>query len=155
METQAQTETSTPANPAGVLDTLLLQHAACVLATAGGPISPWVLGVYFAHEGSDLYLVLEQSGRTLANLRVDPRVAVLISDNDATKDFVQAQGIAEVLPGSDEDRVRQRILAKLPWFATYTPIVPVRVRLLEASVTSLSRGWFPGHKVKLAEATAA
>ena len=155
METQPQTEAPTPSNPAAVLDALLAQHAACVLATAGGPISPWVLGVYFAHEGNDLYLVLEQSGRTLANLRVDPRVAVLLSDNDATKDFVQAQGVAEILPGADEDRVRQRILAKLPWFATYTPIVPVRVRLSEASVTSLSRGWFPGKKLTLVSGTAA
>lgn len=141
--------------PSTVLDTLLQQHAACVLATAGGAISPWVLGVYFAHEGHDLYLVLEQSGRTLANLRADPRVAVLISHNDATKDFVQAQAIAEILPGADEDRVRQRILAKLPWFATYTPVVPVRVRLTEVSVTSLSRGWFPGQKVHFSDAATA
>ncbi len=150
METQI-VESSLPAlSPAAALDALLTQHAACVLASTGGPTSPWVLGVYFAHEGADLYLVLEQSGRTLANLRADPRVAVLVSANDATQDFAQAEGRAEILPGSEEDRVRQRILAKLPWFATYTPVVPVRVRLIEATVTSLARRWFPGHKVRFA-----
>lgn len=136
--------------PSTVIEALLREHAACVIASTGGPTSPWILGVYFAHEGTDLYLVLEQSGRTLANLRADPRIAILVSANDATRDFAQASGVAEILPGEDEDRVRQRILAKLPWFATYTPIVPVRVRLHEAVVTSLQRGWFPGKKLSFA-----
>ncbi len=147
MQTEAHSPIPSEITPRRALEELLAKHAACVLASAGGATSPWVLGVYFAHEGNDLYLVLEQSGRTLANLRANPKVAILISANDATQDFAQAQAIAEVLPASDEDRVRQRIVAKLPWFATYTPVLPVRVRLTEAIVTSLQRGWFPGQKV--------
>lgn len=121
------------------------------LATTGTSYSPWIAGVYFAEEltdkSADLYFLAEQSGKTFGNLRQDPRVAISISKNDAKEDFVQARGIAEVLPAEEEARIRQMLVNKMPWYQTYTPCVPVRIRLEEVFVSSLASGWFPAKQL--------
>ncbi len=78
---------------------VLDQHPSMQLATTGGPYSPWVLGVYFAVEargGSEdeplsLTFFLEESGKSLQNALVDPRVAFMVTSLDAKQDFVQGK----------------------------------------------------------------
>lgn len=123
-------------------------HNATHVATAGGPLSPWILGVYFATQGEQIVFFLETAGKSLANVRANPRVALSFSENDAMKDFVQLYGSAEILPDSEEPNVRQLLEAKMPWFKTYTPVTPVRVRPHQILVSSFSRGWFPAQKVE-------
>lgn len=137
-------------DPQHVLDALLMTHDAVVLASSGGPYSPWLLGAYFVHEGSRLYLFLERDGKTRANLEKSHSVAVLVSDNDATKDFLQARGTVELLDEAQEPIVRKKLLEKMPWYATYTPVVPVCITLVEAFVSSLGRGWFPARRLDFA-----
>lgn len=126
-----------------VIQQLLTEHNALTLATTGGEFSPWVLGVYFAAEGLTPYLVLEQAGKTMQNVKKDPRVALLISSNDASKDFVQASARLTLLPDSELPRVMGLLTAKMPWFKTYTPTTAVRLDVTRWHVSSLSRGWFP------------
>jgi nitroimidazol reductase NimA-like FMN-containing flavoprotein (pyridoxamine 5'-phosphate oxidase superfamily) len=116
------------------------------LATAGGPVSPWVLGAYFVADGADLYLFLETSGKSARNVVANAEVAFLVSRNDAQQDFVQGRGTAIVLPPEEEPAVRARLLAKMPWFQTYTPVLPVRIEIAELFVSSLSAGWFPAKR---------
>jgi nitroimidazol reductase NimA-like FMN-containing flavoprotein (pyridoxamine 5'-phosphate oxidase superfamily) len=120
------------------------------LATTGGPYSPWVLGVYFANEGLSLYTFVEQSGKTIANLRANARVSLLISQNDAQKDFAQGIGRVSFLPESEAEKVRAMLVAKMPWYQTYTPVAPVRIDLDELFVSSFASGWFPAKVLKLA-----
>jgi len=122
---------------------ILSENNAISLATTGGEYSPWILGAYFASDDLTIYLLLEQSGKTLANLKQNPKGALLISQNDAMKDFLQAQFEATLLPASDEDRVRQMLVAKMPWYQTYTPCAPVRLDVSKWFVSSLARQWFP------------
>lgn len=154
MTTESQDLTTQPRvddnDPLHVLDAMLRTHDAVVLASSGGPYSPWLLGAYFAHEGTRLYLFLEREGKTRKNLGESASVALLVSDNDATKDFVQARGTVEILADDQEDVVRKKLLAKMPWYATYTPVVPVCISLAEAFVSSLGRGWFPAKRLQLA-----
>ncbi|MEZ4367264.1 MAG: pyridoxamine 5'-phosphate oxidase family protein [Kofleriaceae bacterium] len=134
------------ASPAEILaraEAVFAANDAVQLATSGGPISPWVLGAYFAHDGADLYLFVEQRGKTAANLRASDRVAFVVSENDAMKDFVQGHGRAVMLDADQADEVRARLLAKMPWFQTYTPVMPVRLEPTELYVSSLAAGWFP------------
>ena len=49
----------------------------------------------------------------------------------------------EILPDSDEPEVRKLIVDKMPWFQTFTPVSPVRIRVKKYFVTSLQKGWFP------------
>jgi nitroimidazol reductase NimA-like FMN-containing flavoprotein (pyridoxamine 5'-phosphate oxidase superfamily) len=117
------------------------------LATSGGRVSPWVLGAYFAADGNDLVLFLEQSGKSIANVRANPNVAFLVSKNDAQQDFVQGSAVARMLPPAEEEAVFAKLAAKMPWFRNYTPVVPVRLEVTELVVSSFAKGWFPGKRV--------
>lgn len=134
---------------------VLDQHPSMQLATTGGPYSPWVLGVYFAVEargGSEdeplsLTFFLEESGKSLQNALVDPRVAFMVTSLDAKQDFVQGKGAITALDRDAEAEVRARLLSKMPWYATYTPVAPVRLVVDELFVSSFERGWFPAKKI--------
>ncbi len=126
-----------------VILNILSANKAISLATTGGEYSPWILGAYFASEDLTIYLLLEKSGKTLANLKVNSKGALLISQNDAMKDFLQAEFVATLLPESEEARVRELLVAKMPWYQTYTPCAPVRLDVQKWFVSSLARQWFP------------
>lgn len=122
---------------------ILSENNAINLATTGGEYSPWILGAYFASDDLTIYLMLEKSGKTLANLKVNPKGALMISQNDAMKDFLQAQFEAFILPDSDEAKVRELLVGKMPWYQTYTPCTPVRLDVQKWFVSSFARQWFP------------
>ena len=119
------------------------ENTAIMVATTGGEYSPWILGAYFGTDGLDIYLLLEKHGKTMANLEVNKDVAIVISQNDAMKDFLQGRGKVEILSDDEDARVRQTILDKMPEFRTYTPVSPVKVHISKFFVTSLELGWFP------------
>lgn len=146
---------ATPAPPTrdeilGVARAVYAGTNAIELATVGADGAPWVLGAYFVHDGDDLLLFLEASGSSLQNVLREPRVAFVASQHDAMKDFVQGRGTAVRLSDSDEAKVRARLLEKMPWYVTYTPVVPLRVRVTDLRVSSLQRGWFPACRASLA-----
>lgn len=122
---------------------ILESNDAIMLATTGGEYSPWILGAYFASKDTDVYLLLETSGKTMANIKADPSVAFSVSKNDAMQDFLQASGVAEILSEEHEPEVRKMIVDKMPWFQTYTPVAPVRIKVKKYFVSSLKNGWFP------------
>ncbi|MBK9226373.1 MAG: pyridoxamine 5'-phosphate oxidase family protein [Ignavibacteria bacterium] len=122
---------------------ILKNNDAIMIASTGGEYSPWILGAYFASKDIDIYVLLETHGKTFANLKENSKVAVSISKNDAMQDFLQAQAEVEVLPDTDEPEVRKLIVDKMPWFQTFTPVSPVRIRVKKYFVTSLQKGWFP------------
>lgn len=140
-------EVATPQSIAAKAQSIFRANNALSLATTGGPYSPWVLGVYFVSDGLTLYTLLEQSGKTMANVRANPHVSFMISENDAQKDFLQGTGELVLLPSEQEAVVRARLLAKLPWYQTFTPVVPVRINTKEIFVSSLTAGWFPAKKL--------
>lgn len=137
------TETPTAEAILARAQSILGENNAVQLATTGGAWSPWVAGAYFAHDGADIVLLLETSGKSLHNIQQNPSVAFSISQNDAMKDFLQGRGTAELLSAAEEPAVRAALVAKMPWYQTYTPVVPVRIRTAELFVSSLSSGWFP------------
>ena len=127
---------------------ILESHNAMQRVTAA-PNGPWIAGVYFARIGNDVVLFLEESGQTVRALRADPRVAFVVTDNDAMKDFLQGRGDVEELSSGDDAWVRAHLVAKVPWFQTYMPSRGVRVRMRELRVSSFARGWFPARQVAL------
>ncbi|MGB9697238.1 MAG: pyridoxamine 5'-phosphate oxidase family protein [Ignavibacteria bacterium] len=132
-----------------VIKDILEKHNALTLASTGGEYSPWVLSVYFAAEGDDIYFFLETSGKTYQNIQKEKKVAIAISENDASKDFLQAYGEVEILPQKENDRVRKLLLSKMPWFMTYTPVVPIRLKVRKYFVSSFSRNWFPAKALEV------
>lgn len=128
-----------------VRDTLKA-HASLFLATAG-EAGPWVNGVYFAED--DLFtlsLVLERSGRTVAAIRSQPRVAVIVSTGSPGDPFLQATADAEVLTGPPARRARDLLQAKVPQVGPFlaAPVEAVRLTVNTWRVTDIPNGWLPG-----------
>ena len=108
---------------------ILENHNALSLATTSSEYSPWILSVYFANDDFDIYFFLEESGKTIRNIAINKNVAIAISQNDATKDFLQAYGQITILRKEDDEFVRNMLIARMPWFQTYTPVFPVKLKI--------------------------
>jgi nitroimidazol reductase NimA-like FMN-containing flavoprotein (pyridoxamine 5'-phosphate oxidase superfamily) len=127
---------------------VMSSNNAIMLATTGGEFSPWILGAYFANDDTDIYLLLEQGGKSFGNIKINNKIAYSISQNDATKDFIQGSGEAIILPSDEEQRVREMLVNKMPWYQTFVPMVPIKIVSSKIFVTSLQNGWFPAKEYK-------
>lgn len=125
------------------IDEIMQGNNAIMLATTGTDYSPWILGAYFANDGLDIYLLLEKGGKSFANITANKNIAYSISQNDATKDFLQGKAVVEILSGEEEAKVREMLVKKMPWYQTFVPMVPVKIISSKIFVTSLQNGWFP------------
>ncbi|WNV84371.1 pyridoxamine 5'-phosphate oxidase family protein [Umezawaea sp. Da 62-37] len=128
-----------------VRDTLAV-HQSFFLATSGSA-GPWVNGAYFAETGLfTLSLVLEQRGRSLAAIRDNPVVSVIISTGSPTEPFLQAQATARIVEDAEADEVRRVLLAKVPQVEPFlgTPVAAVELRVLSWRATDIPNGWLPG-----------
>lgn len=124
----------------------LASHASLFLATAG-EAGPWVNGVYFAED--DLFtlsLVLERDGRTVAAIRSQPRVAVIVSTGSPGEPFLQATADGRVLSGGPAAYARELLSAKVPQVSPFlaTPVEAVRLTVNTWRVTDIPNGWLPG-----------
>jgi nitroimidazol reductase NimA-like FMN-containing flavoprotein (pyridoxamine 5'-phosphate oxidase superfamily) len=128
---------------------VLSSNDAIMIATTGGEYSPWILGAYFVSDDIKIYLLLEKAGKSFANVKLNPNVAISISKNDATQDFLQACGKIEILPDEEEANVRKMLLSKMPWYMTYTPVAPVRINVSKFFITSIANGWFPAKTLEI------
>jgi hypothetical protein len=116
------------------------------LATSGSD-GPWVGGVYFAETGPfELNLVLEQRGRTLASIRRNPVVSVVVSTGSPMQPFLQAQALAEVVTAEADARVRELLVAKVPEAAPFldAPVAAVRLSVRGWRATDIANGRLPG-----------
>ncbi|MBN6040299.1 pyridoxamine 5'-phosphate oxidase family protein [Amycolatopsis sp. 195334CR] len=128
---------------------VLAAHASMTLATAGTD-GPWAGGVYFAElDPFTLVLVLERSGRTLAAIRQNPAVAVVLRDASPMRPFLQGKATAQIVEGDDEREVRERLLAKVPECEPFlqAPVAAVRLAVTGWRITDFARNWFPGKDV--------
>lgn len=122
---------------------ILKSYDAIMIATTGGEYSPWILGAYFGIEDLKIYLLLETHGKSFGNIKLNNKVAISISKNDAMQDFLQGSGEAVIMDVSEDKYARDLILEKMPAFQTFTPVTPVRLDIKKFYVTSLQNGWFP------------
>jgi nitroimidazol reductase NimA-like FMN-containing flavoprotein (pyridoxamine 5'-phosphate oxidase superfamily) len=142
LETSAEVE-------ALVRDTLAA-HQSFYLATTSDA-GPWVNGAYFAETGLfTLVLVLEQRGRTLAAIRANPLVSVIISTGSPAQPFLQAQATARVVDGAEADEVRRVLLAKVPQVEPFlgAPIEAVELTVTTWRATDIPNGWLPGRELR-------
>jgi len=135
-------------NVQGVILETLAKNNVIAIASTGGKYSPWILQAYFASKDMELYLFLEKSGKTHQNISVNDNIAISISENDAMKDFLQGYGKIEIMPDDKDDMVRQMLVSKMPWYQTYTPVSPVRIKVVKFFISSFSRGWFPAKELE-------
>jgi hypothetical protein len=124
----------------------LAAHKSLFLATSGST-GPWVGGVYFAESGEfTLNLVLEDRGRTLAAIRENPVVSVVVSTGSPMQPFLQAQALAEVVGAEEGAGVRDLLVAKVPEAAPFlsAPVTAVRLTVRKWRATDIANGLLPG-----------
>lgn len=129
---------------------VLAAHASMTLATAGDD-GPWAGGVYFAElDPFTLVVVLERTGRTLAAIRQNPMVAVVLRESSPMRPFLQGKATAHVVDGDEETEVRWRLLAKVPECEPFlqAPVVAVRLAVTDWRITDFTKNWFPGKEVR-------
>ena len=130
----------------GLVRDTLSTHKSLFLATAGSA-GPWVGGVYFAELGPfTLTVVLEQRGRTLAAVREQPVVSVVVSTGSPMHPFLQAQADVEIVEGEEGEGLRGALVSKVPEVAPFldAPIVTARLRVRTWRATDIPNGWLPG-----------
>ena len=128
---------------------ILADSATLELATQGS--APWIAAAFFAEDGAFvLDVMLEARGRTLANLRTQPAVAVMLQQGDPMAPFAQGEGRAEVVDGA-EDQFRAHITTKTPASAPLMGLpglVPVRIRIDRWQITDVPAGWLPARELR-------
>ncbi|WP_439376858.1 pyridoxamine 5'-phosphate oxidase family protein [Amycolatopsis lexingtonensis] len=135
-----------PAAVADLVRSTLSAHKSLFLATSGRT-GPWVGGVYFAESGEfTLNLVLEDRGRTLAAIRENPVVSVVVSTGSPMQPFLQAQALAEVVGAEGDARVRELLVAKVPEAAPFldAPVTAVKLTVQKWRATDIANGLLPG-----------
>lgn len=129
---------------------LLAKHATVKLATSGGPISPWLATAFFVERGPfELDVLIEAHGKTLTNLRADPRLALMLEDGDPIAPFAQASAHA-LVGGAERAAVERDVVAKTPSSAKLMGIptlVPVRLVVDRWLVTHVAAGWLPAREL--------
>lgn len=121
------------------------------LSTASSD-EPWVAGGFFAESDPfTLVMVLETRGKTLANIRVNPHVALVVSSGSAFEPFLQASADVVVLTDEQEvEDVKAALRAKAPQVEPFlnAPIEAVRLHVRRWRVTDVVNGWLPGKEIE-------
>lgn len=132
------------------LENLLRTSSTIKIATATHRGASWVAAAFFVEDGAfALHVLLENRGRTLANLRSNPRVALMIENGDAFSLFAQAEGDAKIVE-SRHDEIGRAIAEKTPASATMVALwnlTPVRIEVDRWRLTDVKAGWLPAKEL--------
>ncbi|MGI5218373.1 hypothetical protein [Nocardia sp. CA-290969] len=128
--------------------TEILSHSSIDLATSKDGVN-WATSAFFANLDEDLFrltLILENSGRTLNQLRANPNVGVKVVPGGIADPFAQGLGTVTLRDDSDRDETFQALLRKEPQIEPFfaTPVTAVVIDIDWWRVTHLGGGWLPG-----------
>jgi len=121
------------------------------LATAGGPVSPWITSTYFVEDGAArLHLILERTGKGMRNIRENPRVAVAVDSASPFAAFAQAEGTAHILEGPQATARLAALRAKVPEIEPLLmgPHHVIELAISRWLVTSFPDGFFPARELR-------
>lgn len=120
------------------------------LSTTAGD-EPWGAGAFFAETDLfELSVVIELHGRTLRNIRQNPRVAVVVSSGNPFEAFLQGAATVEIFEDEATITATAELLkAKAPQIAPIlgAPIVALRLHVTQWRVTDIMNGWLPGKEL--------
>jgi hypothetical protein len=108
---------------------------------------PWVAGAYFAEtDPFHLTLLLEITGRSLANIRLNPNIAVTLSSGSPFDVHLQGEGDAELLADDHQlEAAKNAARTKAPEIELLSfRAAAVRVTIRHWRATDVTIGWRPG-----------
>ena len=102
----------------------------CTLATSHGDV-PWAATSFYVSREVNLFVCQGKRARTLANMRVNPRVAFAVDDRKAEA-WLQGMGKAEPAGAEDEAWAREQLQRVAPEFTRHFnnpeyPVLLIRV----------------------------
>jgi len=128
---------------------LLATNKTMFLSTSAND-RPWVAGVYFAESDPfHLTLILETDGRSLANIRANPNVAVTVSSSSPFDLYLQGEGDAEMLDNDEQlEAAKHAVRAKAPEIELLKfRAAAVRLTIRHWRATDVTIGWRPGKEL--------
>lgn len=147
-----------PAEVEALVRRLLAASPTMFLSTAAGNES-WGAGTFVAESGPfELGIILEQQGRTLRNIRQNPRVAMVVSSGNPFEPFLQGAADAEVI---DDEEATAAVIAALRAKAPQiepllgAPVVALRLHVTHWRATDVVNGWLPGKELTARQPSAA
>lgn len=128
--------------------TEVLGHSSIDLATSKDGVN-WATSAFFANLDDDLFrltLILENSGRTLDQLKANPNVGVKVVPGGIADPFAQGLGTVTLREGADQDETFRALLRKEPQIEPFlaTPVTALVIDIDWWRVTHLGGGWLPG-----------
>ncbi|WP_328395176.1 hypothetical protein [Nocardia sp. NBC_00416] len=128
--------------------TEVLGYSSIDLATSKDGVN-WATSAYFANLDEDLFrltLILEDTGRTLDQLRANPNVGVKVVPGGIADPFAQGLGTVTLREEADRDETFQALLRKEPQVEPFfaTPVTAIVIDIDWWRVTHLGGGWLPG-----------
>ena len=131
---------------------IVAENNTITLTTKGKDGEVWSAKVFYGDRDGFIYVILEDGGHTLRNIKENPEVFFVI-ENGSPERFVQGRGIAEIL-GPTHERPQERAsvtfknLPIVPFLKVNPRTTVVRIRPLEVFVTDLSRGFLPRFSIE-------
>ncbi len=128
------------------LTEVLRENHVMNMATQGDQ-GPWCVTMFFVEEGFDILCLVESSGRTMANLKRNPRVAFTVNRQVPDR-FIQGSGLAYVvgLPAENPE-LFDFMCQKQPQLREFVETVPglviVRIVSERLALSDLPSGIFP------------
>lgn len=116
----------------------------CTLATSRGDV-PWAASSFYIARGVDLFVCQGKRARTLANMRVNPKVGFAVDDRKAEA-WLQGLGTAVPAASDDEAWARERLRERAPEFTHHftNPEQPVLfIRVEELTFADRPNGIYP------------
>ncbi len=136
---------------------ILAKNNTVTLTTRDSQGKVWSAKVFYADRDGYIYVILEDSGHTLRNIRENPEVFFVI-ENGSPESFLQGEGRAEVLgPTHAHPEERSLITARnfpiVPFLKANPNTTVVRIRPTRVFVTDMSEGILPRFEIDLSNGT--
>jgi hypothetical protein len=128
---------------------LLATNKTMFLSTSAND-RPWVAGVYFTESDPfHLTLILETGGRSLANIRANPNVAVTVSSCSPFDLYLQGEGDGDLLDNHEQlVSAKDAVRAKAPEIELLKfRAAAVRLTIRHWRATDVMIGWRPGKEL--------
>lgn len=121
----------------------------CTLATSQEDV-PWAASSFYVARGVDLFVCQGKRARTLANMRVNPRVGFAVDDRKAEA-WLQGLGTAARAGSEDDTWAREQLRERAPEFTHHftNPEQPVlSIRVQELTFADRPHGIYPRKHLK-------
>ncbi len=115
----------------------------------------WSAKTYLGDEDGYIYVILEDKGHTLNNIKENPEVYFVIEKGSPDR-FIQGYGRVEIIgPTSKYDRERTIVVRKnfpiIPFLKAVPETTVVRIVPTKVFVSDFSKGWIPRFEIEFNE----